>query len=118
MISITYIQTVYSSLDIGKTVLSIFLDFRKAFDCVDHSILLAKLYEYGIRVPAYLWFKSYLTNRKQYVSCNGNSSILSDISFGVPQGLFWDPCYLSYILMIYQRLIHSLNLTYSQMTVP
>ena len=85
------LEFVYSSLDIGKTVLSIFLDFRKAFDCVDHSILLAKLYEYGIRGPAYLWFKSYLTNRKQYVSCNGNSSILSDISFGVPQGSILGP---------------------------
>ena len=52
------------SLENGDYVIGVFLDFSKAFDTVDHYILLPKLYHYGIRVNAYNWFASYLKDRK------------------------------------------------------
>ena len=53
------------ALDDGKFIVGILLDFVKAFDTVDHDILLNKLSHYGIRGVPHLWFKSYLSNRQQ-----------------------------------------------------
>ena len=64
---ITLVERVSKALDTGKYVVGVFLDLKKAFDTVDHSILLNKLYLYGIRGNIYNWFRSYLTNRSQYV---------------------------------------------------
>ena len=85
------LQQVYRNLDQGRAVLSIFIDFKKAFDCVDHNILLSKLYKYGIRGAAYLWFESYLSNRQQYTSVNNNTSDPAPITVGVPQGSILGP---------------------------
>ena len=60
-----------NALDNGDHVIGIFLDISKAFDTVNHSILLDKLYHYGIRDNALEWFSSYLTGRKQFVTYNG-----------------------------------------------
>ena len=62
------------------------MDLQKAFDTVDHEILLSKLDYYGIRGISNNWFKSYLSNRKQFVSINGYDSGLAEIKCGVPQG--------------------------------
>ena len=67
-----------------NNVIGIFLDFSKVFDTVDHKILLQKLYHYGIRGPAYDWFYSYLTDRKQCVTYNGISSNTKNAMCGVP----------------------------------
>ena len=76
----------------------IFLDLRKAFDTVDHSILLAKLYSYGIRDMAYDWFVSYLSNRSQLVSIGNTKSISKLTTCGVPQGSVLGPLlFLLYI---------------------
>ena len=64
---------------------------QKAFDIVDHQILLAKLNHYGIRGVSNDWFKSYLSNRNQYVSINGYESDLTAINCGVPQGSVLGP---------------------------
>ena len=62
------------------------MDLQKAFDTVDHQILLAKLNHYGIRGVSNDWFKSYLSNHGQYVSINGYDSGFPAINCGVPQG--------------------------------
>ena len=70
----------------GKVAVGIFIDFRKAFDTVNHNILLDKLYHYGIRGTAHNCFRSYLTGRQQFVEYNGTKSETLNISCGVPQG--------------------------------
>ena len=79
------------NLDEGNVGCGIFVDLQKAFDTVEHDILLSKLENYGICGLANEWFKSYLSNRKQYVSINGYDSNLADVKFGVPQGSVFGP---------------------------
>ena len=89
---------IYSSLDIGEISCSVYLDFRKAFDCVDINILLMKLHHSGFRGTVHSWLKSFLTNRYQYVSCGGASSQRVLVTRGVPQGSTLGP--LSFLLYI------------------
>ena len=75
----------------------IFIDLKKAFDTVDHDILIAKLYHYGITGKELDWFKSYMSNRKQCWKENGHVSKLQDIKCGVPQ----DSCLGPLLFFIY-----------------
>ena len=77
--------------DSRKYTLGTFLDLSKAFDTIDHKILIAKLEYYGIRGIALDWFRSYLENRKQYVLYNNVKSDIQEISYGVPQGSVLGP---------------------------
>ena len=65
---------IVSSLDNGNLVLGTFLDFSKAFDTVDHGILLKKFWKLGICGKAHKWIESYLSNRKQFAIYNSYSS--------------------------------------------
>ena len=67
---ITLVERVSKALDTGKYVVGVFIYLKRAFDTVDHNILLAKLKQYGMRGNIHSWFKSYLLNRKQYVEYN------------------------------------------------
>ena len=69
----------------------IYLDLSKAFDIVSHYKLLKQLWSYGITGKLWLWFKSYLTNRLQYVSINNYKSGLLQVKSGVPQGSILGP---------------------------
>ena len=91
-------DTISKSLFDGEYVLGVFLDFSKAFDTVNHDILLRKLYAYGIRGVAHEWLKSYLSCRTQYVVFNGIESTKRTVTCGVPQGSILDPLlFLLYI---------------------
>jgi hypothetical protein len=79
------------AIDDKESVLSVFLDLSKAFDTIDHTILLSKLEFYGIRGIALDWFRDYLRERKQYVSYNGKQSQTLNITCGVPQGSVLGP---------------------------
>ena len=69
-----------------ECVIGIFLDFSKVFGTVNHSILIEKLYHFGIRGNALEWYRSYWSDRSQYVSYNGVRSSTKSITCGVPQG--------------------------------
>ena len=92
------INIIAHALDEGKFCLGIFLDLSKAFDTIDHRILLSKLQFYGIRGISLDWFRSYLQNRMQYVVVNGVKSLSTHIHCGVPQGSVLGPIlFLVYI---------------------
>ena len=86
------------SIDDRQLTIGVFVDLAKAFDTVNHQVLLAKLEHYGIRGTALNWFRSYLSNRKQFVLINNFKSELKNINCGVPQGSILGPIlFLLYI---------------------
>ena len=85
------IDRIIQYLDKGETPISVFLDLSKAFDTLDHSILLSKLEYYGIRNNALKLFTNYLSNRKQYVVLDTVQSNSVKIVTGVPQGSILGP---------------------------
>ena len=93
MALMTSMGKLIASLEKREHVIGIFLDFSKAFDTVDHSILLRTLSHYGVRGNALNWFESYLSGRPQYVTYNGVSSQNKSISCGVPQGSILGPLF-------------------------
>ena len=91
-------QKVMDALDKGDYACGVFIDLQKAFDTVDHDILLTKLFHYGIRGTVLSLFRSYLKGRKQFVYLNGASSASNLIRHGVPQGSVLGPLlFLIYI---------------------
>ena len=91
-------ESIRKALDQNHFSCGIFIDLQKAFDTVDHKVLLYKLFHYGIRGIENEWFKSYLSNRTQFVSINGTSSKEYNIDHGVPQGSVLGPLlFLIYI---------------------
>ena len=91
-------DTLKTSIDNNLITCGVFLDFSKAFDTVNHEILLRKLHKYGVRGKALDWFTSYLTKRTQYVKLGNVESESLQIVCGVPQGSTLGPLlFLLYI---------------------
>ena len=92
------IDKITKALENGEFIIGVSLDFSKAFDTVNHEILLYKLSHYGSRGPALKWFGSYLGGRSQYVTYNGAKSSKKMNKCGVPMGSILGPLlFLVYI---------------------
>ena len=98
------------NLDNGIFTCGIFVDLEKAFDTVNHKILLSKLYHYGIRDNALKWLTSYLMNLKQFVKLNGMLSKTENICCGFPQGSILGPLlFIIYINDMHEAVISGKN---------
>ena len=91
MALLDFTNTISQAFENKQFMIGIFLDLSKAFDCINHNILLEKMYFYGIRGLCLDWFKSYLSDRVQYVSIDNVSSEIKSLSLGVPQGSVLGP---------------------------
>jgi len=85
------VDKIYQYCDNREVTMGIYLDLQKAFDTVNHPILIEKLATYGIREIVLKWFISYLSNRKQYTVLSNCKSKPESVSYGVPHGSVLGP---------------------------
>ena len=107
--SVELIDRILASLEQKQKPLAIYMDLSKAFDTLDHEILLDKLSYYGVVDTELRWFQSYLTNRKQYVEIDQHKSECMLITTGVPQGSVLGPL----LFLIYMNDIQEASAAFS-----
>jgi hypothetical protein len=85
------VEGISTAIDNREYTVGVFIDLKKAFDTIDHGILLEKMERYGVRGIAHNWLKSYLDDRDQYVHMYNVDSDLQKVTHGVPQGSVLGP---------------------------
>ena len=101
MAILEFVNNIYESFESNEYTIGIFLDFKKAFDTVNHQMLIDKSDFYGIRGIPLAWLTSYVDNRQQYFMVNGHVSSNNTVVWGSLKVLFLAPYYSSYTLMIF-----------------
>ena len=114
------IEKWWRSVDGGGQAGALLIDLSKAFDCIDHELLIAKLHAYGFDKNSLYFINSYLKKRKHKTKKKSSHSAFAEILFGVPQGSIWDHFFLEFtsvtsflkivtlMLLIMLMTIHSL----------
>ena len=98
-------QKIKQACDACQFACGAFLDLQKAFDTVNHTILLKKLTHYGIRGKANKWFQSFIEDRKQFTSVQGSKSAekpIKYVCYGVPQGSVLVPLLFLFIIDLHK----------------
>ena len=90
---VNLVSNIYNSFNENKFTLGVFKDLSKAFDTVNHNILLNKLNLYGIKNNSLKWFLSYLSDRKQYVQTSIFKTTNLNVVCGIPQGSILGPLF-------------------------
>ena len=115
---VNFTEDIYKNMNKGQPTIAVYIDLRKAFDTVNHSILLKKLHHLGIRGSNYDWVKNYLHDRTQCTLANNLCSPSSKIVCGVPQGSVLGPLlFLIYVNDMKNVLCHSNHHLYADDTV-
>ena len=92
-------EEISSAMDEKMYTVGVFIDLKKAFDTIDHKLLIQKLQHFGIRGEPNMWLSSYLSDRSQFVNLDEINSDIYKVVCGVQKGLFYDLSCLFYILM-------------------
>ena len=114
---LNHMDNIFSELNSGNEVDVVYLDYSKAFDKVNHKILLAKLEKLGIRGKVLAWITDFLSNRHQTVMVEGKKSGFEAVKSGVPQGTVLGPIlFIIYVADLQNRVLHCKTGTFADDT--